>query len=242
MNINALLHLFQKNHSYDINDNASNHADRVNLASFRKISEDSHDARITFDLTMRQCDDLLKLGCNKPLDKVQTLCDICTDLANRLIMEATSISHARHAVNHRLAQDIDSYIGSRANAVLDDVRHQRQREIPKNARAEIVRSAMLEGGYEKIVEEKSDDKLLSFARPGLTAEINILADQKLSLTSRETNYFNKEIKPLIYDLTYDAIVSHPEIAQQHLQQQHYMPAAQVLALVREKAERWLAEH
>ncbi|MGR3754715.1 peptide transporter [Edwardsiella anguillarum] len=242
MNINSLLHFFQKNHSYDIKGNEPSHVDGVNLASFRKIAEESHDVRITFDLSMRQCDDLLKLGCHKPLDKIQVLCDIGTDLANRLIMEATSISHARHAVNIRLQQDIDSYIGSRANAVLDDVRHQRQREIPKSARAEIVRSAMIEGGYKKIAEEKSDDKLLSFARPGLTAEINSLAGQKLSLTSRETNYLTKEITPLICDLTYDAIVSHPEIGQQHLQQQHYTPVAQVLALVREKAERWLAEH
>ncbi|SUG17555.1 Uncharacterised protein [Salmonella enterica subsp. arizonae] len=100
---------------------------------------------------------------------------------------------------------------------------------------------MVKGGYEKIVEGMSDEKLLSFARPGLTAEVNTLADQMLPLNARVVNYLNKAIKPSICDQTYDAIVSHPEINQRHLQQEHYMPVLDILNIARLQAEDWLEE-
>ncbi|TXC12435.1 peptide transporter, partial [Salmonella enterica subsp. enterica serovar Typhimurium] len=126
---------------------------------------------------------------------------ICTSLANKLIIQATAVSHLCKEVNIRLAQDIESYVPSRINAVLDDVRNKKQKNIPSTVRAELVRTAMIKGGYGKIVEGKSQKKLLSFASPGLTAEINTLVDQMLPMSARAVNYLNQTIKPSICDQT-----------------------------------------
>ncbi|WFO12580.1 peptide transporter [Edwardsiella ictaluri] len=201
----------------------------------------NHPVLITFTLNERHCKELTKLGCHRPLDIIQALCNISTSVANRMITDGTPLSEESDNVHKRLRQDLDSYLGARANAVIDDVLVYHKKKILPEARAEIVRSAMTECGYGEIVEGKKDEQLLNLARPGLTAELNTLADKALSLTSKALNYLNKEIKPLIYDLTYDAIVNHPVIGPRHMQKQAYMPTAQVLDLVRTKTESWVAE-
>ncbi|AKW17722.1 peptide transporter [Salmonella enterica subsp. enterica serovar Mokola] len=216
-------------------------SERANLCSFRSIREGCHEVNIQFTLSGQDSDELVKLGCYNSQDIIRDLCNICTLLANKLIIQATAISHLCKEVNARLTQDIDSYVASRVNAVLDDVRNEKQKNIPSKVRAELVRTAMIKGGYGKIVEGKSEEKLLSFARPGLTAEINTLVDQMLPMNARVVNYLNKAIKPSICDLTYDAIVSHPEINQMHLQQECYTPVSEILSMVRLQAENWLDE-
>lgn len=92
-----------------------------------------------------------------------------------------------------------------------------------------------------MVEGKSQEKLLSFARPGLTAEINTLVDQMLPMSARVVNYLNQAIKPSICDQTYDAIVSHPDINKMHLQQECYMSVSEILNIARLQAEEWFEE-
>ncbi|EAP2787299.1 peptide transporter [Salmonella enterica subsp. arizonae] len=246
LNIRPFTYFSRTRQGYNLTDKNSaslgtNLAERVNLCSYRNIKEECHEVNINFMLSTQQCDELTKLGCYNSQDVVRDLCNICTSLANKLIIQATAVSHLYKEANIRLAQDIDSYVASRINAVLDDVRNEKQKNIPSKVRAELVRTAMVKGGYEKIVEGKSDEKLLSFARPGLTAEVNTLADQMLPLNARVVNYLNKAIKPSICDQTYDAIVSHPEINQRHLQQERYMAVLDILNIARQQAEDWLEE-
>ncbi|EAO2685810.1 peptide transporter [Salmonella enterica] len=219
-----------------------NLSERVNLCSFRNIREDCHEVNIQFALSGQHCDELIKLGCYNSVDIIRDLCNICTSLANKLIIQATAVSHLHKEVNDRLAQDIDSYVPSRINAVLDSVRNEKQKNIPSKVRAELVRTAMMKGGYGKIVEGKSEEKLLSFARPGLTAEINTLVDQMVPMNARVANYLNMTIKPSICDQTYDAIVSHPEINKMHLQQERYTSVSEILNIARLQAEDWLEEN
>ncbi|ELV7528208.1 peptide transporter [Edwardsiella ictaluri] len=244
MNIESLLSFFYRTGSHKIDGNQYRPANtegpvRLDYLTYISDKNKNHPVLITFFPNDRHCKELAKLGCHRPLDIIQVICNISTSVANRMITDGTPLSEESDNVHKRLRQDLDSYLGARANAVLDDVQVSHKRKIPKEARAEIVRSAMTECGYEEIVEGKEDKHFLTLARPGLTAEINTLADKALSLTSKALNYLNKEIKPLIYDLTYDAIVNHPVIGPRHMQKQAYMPTAQVLDLVREKAECWL---
>ncbi|EAT8906900.1 peptide transporter [Salmonella enterica] len=238
---------FSKTHqSYNLKDENSasletDLAESVNLCSYRNVREECHDVNISFTLSRQDHDELVKLGCYNAQDIIQKLCNICTSLANKLIIQATAVSHLCKEVNIRLAQDIESYVPSRINAVLDDVRNKKQKNIPSTVRAELVRTAMIKGGYGKIVEGKSQEKLLSFARPGLTAEINTLVDQMLPMSARAVNYLNQTIKPSICDQTYDAIVSHPDINKMHLQQECYMPVSEILNIARLQAEEWFEE-
>ncbi len=140
---------------------------------FRSIREGCHEVNIQFTLSGQDSDELTaKLGCYNSQDIIRDLCNICTLLANKLIIEATAIlSHLCKEVNavntgYRLL-----YVASRVNAVLDDVRNEKQKNIPSKSAGGAGEDSHDQGGYGKIVEGKSEEKFTPVLRFGLTARL-----------------------------------------------------------------------